>query len=167
MILRLRSVLDTVVREYSRERVLIVSHQVIVNCMRYLLERMDERQILETDRAGDVPNCSVTSYQFDPAKGRQGKLVPRLVNFVAPLEVTGTPVTAEPDRPCAEPWQSRWAEIMIAADYDMKRVWQGQVDTHINDLKSGVDLEVRKMASGYARSRAIHCDCCCPGSKAT
>jgi broad specificity phosphatase PhoE len=89
VILRLRGVLDTMVREYSRERVLIVTHQVIVNCMRYLLERMDERQILEIDRAGDVPNCSVTSYAFDPAKGRQGKLVLQLVNLVAPLEVTG------------------------------------------------------------------------------
>jgi broad specificity phosphatase PhoE len=101
VILRLRSILDTIVREHSRERVLIVSHQVIVNCMRYLLERMDESQILTIDRAGDIPNCSVTSYEFDPARGRHGKLVPRLINFVAPLEVTGTPVTAEPDRPAA------------------------------------------------------------------
>ena len=101
VILRLRSVLDTIVREYSRERVLIVTHQVIVNCMRYLLERLDERQILEIDRASDVPNCSVTSYTLDPAKGRQGKLVLQLVNLVAPLEVTGIPVTAEPDRPAA------------------------------------------------------------------
>jgi broad specificity phosphatase PhoE len=101
VILRLRSILDTIVREHSRERVLVVSHQVIVNCMRYLLERMDESQILTIDRAGDIPNCSVTSYEFDPALGRHGKLVPRLVNFVAPLEITGTPVTAEKDRPAA------------------------------------------------------------------
>jgi broad specificity phosphatase PhoE len=101
VILRLRSILDTIVREQSRERVLIVSHEVVVNCMRYLLEHMDERQVLAIDRADDVPNCSVTSYEFDPAQGRHGKLVPRLVNFVAPLEVTGTPVTAEPDRPVA------------------------------------------------------------------
>jgi hypothetical protein len=48
-----------------------------------------------------VPNCSVTSYEFDPAAGRNGKLVPRLVNFVAPLEAAGAPVTAEPDVPAA------------------------------------------------------------------
>ncbi|MFZ6876563.1 histidine phosphatase family protein, partial [Undibacterium sp. Di27W] len=46
VILRLRSVLDTVSREYRKERVLIVAHQVIVNCFRYLLERMDEDAIL-------------------------------------------------------------------------------------------------------------------------
>jgi broad specificity phosphatase PhoE len=97
VILRLRSVLDTINREYRRERVLIVGHQVIVNCFRYLLERMDERQVLEVDRAADVPNCAVTSYEFDPTRGKNGKLVLRLVNFVAPLREAGAPVTAEPD----------------------------------------------------------------------
>jgi broad specificity phosphatase PhoE len=101
VILRLRSVLDTLTREYCRERVLIVGHQVIVNCFRYLLERMDEAAILEQDRLGDVPNCSVTSYSFDPSLGKRGKLAPRLVNFVAPLEATGTEVTAGKDVPTA------------------------------------------------------------------
>ncbi len=101
VILRLRSVLDTITREYARERVLIVGHQVTVNCFRYLLERMDEARILEADRAGDVPNCSVTSYVFDPALGKRGKLATRLLNFVAPLEATATPVTAEKDVPAA------------------------------------------------------------------
>jgi broad specificity phosphatase PhoE len=101
VILRLRSVLDTLTREYSRERVLIVAHQVIVNCFRYLLERLDEAGILAADRAGDVPNCSVTSYQFDPTLGKRGKLTLRLLNFVAPLEATGTPVTVGKDVPTA------------------------------------------------------------------
>lgn len=97
VILRLRSVLDTICREYRHERVLIVGHQVIVNCFRYLLERMDERQILDIDRINDVPNCAVTSYEFDPSLGRNGKLALRLVNFVAPLRDAGTEVTVEPD----------------------------------------------------------------------
>jgi broad specificity phosphatase PhoE len=101
VILRLRSILDTIIREYRRERVLIVAHQVIVNCLRYLLERMTEAQIMAVDRGADVANCSVTSYEFDPAAGRVGKLVPRLVNFVAPLEAAGAPVTVEPDVPAA------------------------------------------------------------------
>jgi broad specificity phosphatase PhoE len=101
VILRLRSVLDTITREYARERVLIVGHQVTVNCFRYLLERMDEARILEADRAGDVPNCSVTSYVFDPSLGKRGKLAARLLNFVAPLEDSDTPVTAESDIPVA------------------------------------------------------------------
>jgi broad specificity phosphatase PhoE len=101
VILRLRSVIETVTREYRGERVLVVSHQVIVNCFRYLLERLDEAQILDIDRAADVPNCSVTSYRFDPTRGRHGKLVPDLVNFVAPLAAAAAPITAAPDMPAA------------------------------------------------------------------
>ena len=101
VILRLRNVIDTVTREYRRERVLIVAHQVIVSCFRYLFERLDEQQILTIDREGDIPNCSVTSYEFDPALGRNGKLVPKLVSFVAPLLEAGAPVTAAPDVPAA------------------------------------------------------------------
>jgi len=101
VILRLRSVIDTITRDYRGERVLIVAHQVIVNCMRYLLERMDEDAILSIDKAGDVPNCGVTSYAFDPAAGKNGKLVLQMANFVAPLTDTGTPVTAKADVPAA------------------------------------------------------------------
>lgn len=101
VILRLRSVLDTITREYCRERVLIVGHQVTVNCFRYLLERLDESKILEFDRIADVPNCSVTSYSFDRSQGKNGKLMLRLTNFVSPLEAAGTPVTTQKDVPAA------------------------------------------------------------------
>lgn len=101
VILRLRNLIDTMVREYRRENVLIVTHQVIGNCFRYLLERMDERQILEIDRGADIPNCALTAYEFDPTLGKNGKLGLRLVNFVAPLEEQGATVTAEPDVPAA------------------------------------------------------------------
>jgi len=101
VILRLRSVIDTITREYRGERLLIVAHQVIVNCFRYLLERLDEEQILSIDRLADVPNCGVTSYEFEPAAGKAGRMVRKLVNFVAPLEEAGTPVTVEPDMPAA------------------------------------------------------------------
>ncbi|MFI4928329.1 MAG: histidine phosphatase family protein [Burkholderiales bacterium] len=94
VILRLRSLTEMMAREYAGQRVLVVAHQVIVNCMRYLLENLDEEQILAIDRTGDVPNCGVTSYRLDPA-GQA--LVPDLVNFIAPLLQQGAPVTAEPD----------------------------------------------------------------------
>ena len=101
VILRLRSTLDTISREYRGERVLIVAHQVIVNCFRYLLERLDEEGILAIDRMGDVPNCGITEYRYDPKAGKHGKLVLVQANFVAPLEDTGTPVTHQPDMPAA------------------------------------------------------------------
>ena len=71
VILRLRSLLEMVTREYADRRVLVVAHQVIVNCMRYLLEHMDEQQILDIDRQGDVPNCAVTSYRAERRAGRR------------------------------------------------------------------------------------------------
>ena len=101
VILRLRSALDTMALHHGGARVLIVAHQVVVLCLRYLLERMDEQTILDLDRLGDVPNCSVTSYEFDRTLGRKGKLAPRLVNFIAPLLEAGAPVTSEPDVPAA------------------------------------------------------------------
>ena len=97
VILRLRSVIDTLTREYCGERVLIVCHAVVVLCFRYLLERMTERQILEIDRTDEVANCSITHYAFDASQGKRGKLVLRSYNTVVPLIEEGAPVTAEPD----------------------------------------------------------------------
>jgi len=98
VILRLRSVVEEMRRDYAGKRVLIVSHQVVVNCFRYLLEKMDEQTILEIDRRGDVPNCGVTEYGFtDTPEGRRFAL--SRANFVVPLVEAGAPVTKAPDRP--------------------------------------------------------------------
>jgi broad specificity phosphatase PhoE len=101
VILRLRSLLEMVTREYAGRRVLVVAHQVIVNCMRYLLEHMDEQQILDIDRRGDVPNCAVTSYRAHTAADTDQVLRLDLVNFLAPLLEAATPVTSAPDQPAA------------------------------------------------------------------
>lgn len=101
VILRLRSVIGTLTREYRGERVLIVTHQVVVLCLRYLLERMSEEQILAIDQECDVANCSITSYRFQRDVGPRGKLALDLYNFVAPLEQEGTTVTTRPDDPVA------------------------------------------------------------------
>ncbi len=99
VILRLRSVLDTLTREHRGERVLIVCHSVVVLCFRYLLEGMTEGQILTIDRDEDVANCSVTFYQRDSTSTDPVPMALRLSNFVAPLEAAGQPITAEPDVP--------------------------------------------------------------------
>jgi broad specificity phosphatase PhoE len=97
VILRLRGALDTIALHHAGARVMIVAHQVVVLCMRYLLENMDEQAILDIDRLADVANCGLTEYAFDPGCGRHGGLVLRQYNLVAPMEAEGTPVTAEPD----------------------------------------------------------------------
>jgi probable phosphoglycerate mutase len=101
VILRLRSALDTISLHHGGRRVLIVGHQVVVLCLRYLLENMTEEEILAVDREGDVPNCGFTEYRYDPTVGATGSLRLHRYNFVAPLEREGTPVTAEPDAKAA------------------------------------------------------------------
>ena len=97
VVLRLRSLTEMVTREYAGRRVLVVAHQVTVNCMRYLFEQMDEARILAIDREGDVPNCSVTSYRTVTGEETAGAFKLDLVNFTAPLEQADTPVTVAPD----------------------------------------------------------------------
>jgi broad specificity phosphatase PhoE len=96
VILRLRSALDTISLHYADRRVLIVCHQVVVLCLRYILEEMDEAAILAIDKEGDVVNCGVCEYDFEPA---DEKCVPALAryNFAAPLIEEQAPVTSEPD----------------------------------------------------------------------
>ena len=97
VILRLRSMLDTISLHYADQRVLIVAHQVVVLCMRYIMENLSEQQILEIDRQGDVLNCGVTEYALEPDSEVGGGLVLKRYNFVAPLLEAGAPVTAEKD----------------------------------------------------------------------
>ena len=97
VILRLRSMLDTISLHYADQRVLIVAHQVVVLCMRYIIENLSEEQILEIDRQGDVSNCGVTEYVAETGKEVGGSLILKRYNFVAPLIEAGAPLTAETD----------------------------------------------------------------------
>ncbi|HWL83840.1 MAG TPA: histidine phosphatase family protein [Roseomonas sp.] len=96
VILRLRSAFDTISLHHGGRRVLIVGHQVVVLCLRYLLEGLTEEEILAIDRQADVANCGITEYAFDGSLGSGGGLVLRRYNFTAPLELQGTAATAEP-----------------------------------------------------------------------
>ncbi|WP_156678647.1 histidine phosphatase family protein [Sphingomonas profundi] len=98
VIFRLRSLMDTVSLHYAGKRVMIVAHQVVVLCMRYVIENLDEERILAIDREGDVANCSITEYRFDPAAGRDGNLVLVRYNVTAPIEDSAEAVTTAPDQ---------------------------------------------------------------------
>ena len=96
VIMRLRSVLGTIAREYAAgDRVLVVCHSVVVTCFRYLLERMTEEELMEEDRVNEVLNCSVTSYRYGLAAGRRGGggLLRELCNDVGPLTRAGVEVS--------------------------------------------------------------------------
>jgi broad specificity phosphatase PhoE len=97
VILRLRGALDTISLHHADRRVLIVCHQVVVLCLRYILEEMDEAQILAIDKEGDVVNCGVCEYDFEPDDAKA--CVPTLAryNFAAPLIDEAAPITSAPD----------------------------------------------------------------------
>ena len=98
VILRLRSALDTISLHHADRRVLIVCHQVVVLCLRYILEELDEAAILAIDKQGDVVNCGLVEYEFEPDDSKD--CVPKLVryNFAAPLLAEAAPVTSAPDK---------------------------------------------------------------------
>jgi len=97
VILRLRSVLDTVSLHYAGRRVMIVCHQVVVLCLRYIIEHLDEAEILKIDAEARVGNCSLTEYRFDPGLGASGGLALIRYNDETPLAQEGEARTDEPD----------------------------------------------------------------------
>jgi broad specificity phosphatase PhoE len=98
VILRVRSIVEVLRRDHVADRVLIVAHQVIVNCFRYLLECLDEAKILTIDTEADVPNCGITEYGIDRERA-ESRFELRTANLVLPLVEAGAPVTTAPDKP--------------------------------------------------------------------
>ena len=97
VILRLRSALNTINLQYAGKNVLIVCHQVVVLCIRYILEELSEGDILAIDKQADILNCGICAFDFEP--NHLSLCVPKLVlwNLGAPMEQQGTPKTAEPE----------------------------------------------------------------------
>src|ERR1041385_891297 len=97
VILRLRSMLNTINLHYCDRRVMVVCHQVVVLCFRYILDELDEEAILSIDKQAEVLNCGIASYDFDP--DAKGVCVPELSvwNYGAPLEAEGAAKTSAPD----------------------------------------------------------------------
>lgn len=75
---RVRSFWRDIRDDPACENLMIVTHEAIIRIFRYVLENLSEEEILAIDRAGDVQNCAVTSYDFDIA---DGKYVLRHDNF--------------------------------------------------------------------------------------
>jgi probable phosphoglycerate mutase len=97
VILRLRSMLNTINLHFSDHRVLVVCHQVVVLCFRYILEELDEESILGIDKQSEVLNCGIAAFDFD--RDAKGFCIPELSlwNYGAPLEAEGAPKTSAPD----------------------------------------------------------------------
>ncbi|HRO16299.1 MAG TPA: histidine phosphatase family protein [Paracoccus sp. (in: a-proteobacteria)] len=98
VIFRLRALMDTVGLHHGGCRVMIVAHQVVVLCLRYIIEGLTEEEILAIDREQDVANCSITEYCWrEGEEGTDGELELVRYNVTAPMEAEHTPVTRSPD----------------------------------------------------------------------
>ena len=101
VLLRLRAGLSDVRRDHAGERILLVAHQVVVLLVRYVVEELSEKEILDIDAEAEVANCSVTSYEYDEKQGRLRLLRYNEVDHVQ-AEDDAT-VTAEPDEVSGRP----------------------------------------------------------------
>lgn len=97
VIFRLCSLLDTVGLHPGGCRVMIVAHQVVVLCLRYIIEGLTEEEILAIDARQDVANCSITEYGFVKTDEGDGEMHLVRYNVTAPMDVDETPVTSDPD----------------------------------------------------------------------
>jgi 2,3-bisphosphoglycerate-dependent phosphoglycerate mutase len=95
--LRVRSLLDSIGREYPGERVAVFTHEVVIFMFRYVLERLEEATVLTLGRTERLVNCGVTEFEFDGSIGRRGGL--RLVGFnrSTAMDEAGVAVTEERD----------------------------------------------------------------------
>ncbi len=65
VVFRLRSFMATDLSKLAGENVLIVTHEVVIRCFRYILENLNEAEILAIDNASDVANTAISKYEFD------------------------------------------------------------------------------------------------------
>ena len=63
VIARLRGVIDRISLHHGGARVMIVAHECVIFCLRYVLEELDEAGVLAIDAAGDIANCALTEYR--------------------------------------------------------------------------------------------------------
>ena len=97
VILRLRSMLNTINLQYCDRRILVVCHQVVIFCFRYILEELDETEILDIDKQAEILNCGIASYIFEHELKAVCEPELCLWNYGAPLEAQGAKRTSAPD----------------------------------------------------------------------
>lgn len=97
VILRLRSALNSMSLQYEGKRVMIVCHQVVVLCLRYILEELTEAQILDIDRQAEILNCGIGAYDFSPDARGLSMPILALWNHGAPMDQDGAEQTSAPD----------------------------------------------------------------------
>ncbi|MFA6428354.1 MAG: histidine phosphatase family protein [Candidatus Buchananbacteria bacterium] len=71
---RLRSWINSLVRDYHSKKVLVITHHLSILGIRANLERLSEKEFMELDRNYKPCNCGVTLYSGMPQHGENGRL---------------------------------------------------------------------------------------------
>ncbi len=88
---RVRGVMTDVRFDFANEDVVIVTHQAVIMLFRYVLDRLDEAQLLALDMTAQIANTAVTTYELG-----DGEL--RLVSFNDTAHLPQEETTDAPDR---------------------------------------------------------------------
>jgi broad specificity phosphatase PhoE len=84
VVFRLRSFIETDLSKLHRKNILIITHEVVIRCFRYILEDLTEAEILAIDAVSDVENGAITGYEFD---SEQNKLMLKLDNYLPNIDL--------------------------------------------------------------------------------
>ena len=91
---RVRAVLVDLRLDWPDADVVVVTHQAVIMLFRYVLEELDEHQLLEIDAANQIANTAVTRYEWT-ADG------PQLTLFNDSSHLDAIETTDAPDVPAA------------------------------------------------------------------
>jgi len=89
---RVRAVLADLRLDHADEDVVVVCHQAVIMLLRYVLDGLDEEELLAVDQQVDIANTAVAEYRAE-----DGRL--RLVRFNDSRHLPAAETTDEPDRP--------------------------------------------------------------------
>lgn len=71
---RIRSFMSTIVREYSGQRVMLITHHLTILSIRAILERLSPEEFIHLDKKEKPVNCGVSIYRGNSVAGRDGRL---------------------------------------------------------------------------------------------
>jgi probable phosphoglycerate mutase len=93
VLLRLRSLLRELRDDHPQGRVVLFAHEATVLLVRYLVEELDEEQLMDFARHTTVANCSISTWQ----RADDGVLRAERFNDVTHLHRHDAPVTRQED----------------------------------------------------------------------
>jgi broad specificity phosphatase PhoE len=67
--------MSTLVREYSGQRVMLITHHLTILSIRAILERLSSSEFVDLDKKQKPVNCGVTIYHGEAGVGKNGRLI--------------------------------------------------------------------------------------------